>query len=231
VTFEGFPAEGLRFLRDLATNNNKPWFDANRETYVNALLEPGRDFVEALGERLQTLGKYVNFDPRVGGSVGRIYRDTRFKKDKRPYKDHLDFWFPQGLSGGWDNPGFWLRLTPDAVHLGVGTHWLHDGETLTRFRQAVADPRRGAALSRALTKVRTAGDYRIEGEHYKRVPKGFPTDHPRADLLRYHSLTAYTSLEPLPPEVHTAGFVDLCLGHFKVMAPVQRWIYAVLSAA
>ncbi len=223
----------MKLLKDLSitANNRKSWFDARRSTYVDGLLEPGRDFVEALGQRLQELSKHVNFDPRVGGSIMRINRDTRFKKDKRPYKDHLDFWFWQGIGKGSDDPGYYASLSAERVVLGAGTHWLHDGDVLERYRAAIADPKRGAALGRILARMRAAGPYEIAGDHYKRVPKPYPADHPRADLLRHHALYGYVELRPVPTEIHSDAFVDLCVGHYAALAPLEQWVYAVISGA
>src|SRR5262249_21978378 len=96
VAFAGFQYELLEFLAGLRAHNDRTWFQAHREEYESLLLEPARDFVEAMGEELARFAPDVNADPRVGGSIFRIARDTRFSKDKRPYKDHLDLWFWQG---------------------------------------------------------------------------------------------------------------------------------------
>jgi uncharacterized protein (TIGR02453 family) len=88
--FEGFAPEALRFLADLREHNEREWFQAHRDEYESLLLEPARDLVEALGAELGRFTGGVPADPRVGRSIMRINRDTRFSRDKRPYKDHLD---------------------------------------------------------------------------------------------------------------------------------------------
>ena len=105
--------------------------------------------------------------------------------------------------------------------MGAGRH-AFDKATLAGFREAVADDRRGAALEQALDEVR-AGGGEVGGAHYKRVPRGFDADHPRADLLRHNALHAWIE-EPLPPETHTADFVEFCTERFRKLSPVQRWI-------
>src|SRR5689334_19383589 len=110
MAFAGFAPEALRFLADLRAHNEREWFHAHRAQYDSLLLEPSRDFVEAMGEELAPFAPDVNADPRVGGSIFRIARDTRFSKDKRPYKDHLDLWFWQGAGKSRERPGFWFRL-------------------------------------------------------------------------------------------------------------------------
>ena len=219
--FAGFPREGFDFLRDLAENNNKPWFEANRRGYDNGLLGPGRLFVSAMGMALSEFAPGIHAEPPVSGSIFRIHRDIRFSRDKRPYKTHFDMWFWQGSRHSRDCPGYFLRLTPDAVVVGAGRHRF-DKATLEAYRTAVADERRGAALEQALAAVRAAGA-EVAGAHYKRVPRGFAADHPRAELLRYNALHAWIE-EPLPPEVHAADFVDFCSERFRKVSPVQRWI-------
>ena len=220
-SFAGFPSAGFDFLRDLAANNYKPWFEANRRGYDEGLLEPGRLFVAAMGMALSEFAPGIHAEPRVSGSIFRIHRDIRFSRDKRPYKTHFDMWFWQGHRHSRDCPGYFLRLTPDAVVAGAGRH-AFDKATLEAFRMAVADERRGAALEQALATVRAAGA-EVGGAHYKRVPRGFAADHPRADLLRYNALHAWIE-EPLPPEVHAADFVDFCCERFRRVSPIQRWI-------
>ena len=116
-----FPAEPLEFLADLGHHNSKSWFDANRQRYEAAYLDPAKSFVDAIGPQLRELVPGIATEARVNGSIFRINRDTRFSKDKTPYKDHLDFWFWEGqrktaLSG------LFLRIAPAAVTVGVGAH-------------------------------------------------------------------------------------------------------------
>ena len=155
-SFAGFPPAGIDFLRDLADNNNKPWFEANRRGYDEGLLGPGRLFVVAMGMALSEFAQGIHAEPRVSGSILRIHRDTRFSRDKRPYKSHFDMWFWQGNRHSRDCPGYFLRLEPDRVKVGAG-RYRFDKEPLQAFREAVADDRGGASLERALKKVRAAG--------------------------------------------------------------------------
>jgi uncharacterized protein (TIGR02453 family) len=122
VAFEGFPREALAFLAALAENNEREWFAAHRDEYESTLLEPARDFVVETGEELRGRGLDVHADPRVNGSIFRINRDTRFSKDKRPYKTHLDLWLWQGEGPSRSCPGFFFRLSPEALLLGSGKH-------------------------------------------------------------------------------------------------------------
>ena len=91
-----FPQETVAFLTDLRAHNEKAWFEANRARYDSGFIEPAKAFVEAIGPELNDLVPRIHAEPSVGGSIFRINRDIRFSSDKRPYKDHLDFWFWEG---------------------------------------------------------------------------------------------------------------------------------------
>jgi uncharacterized protein (DUF2461 family) len=101
---------------------------------------------------------------------------------------------------------------------------------LTAYREAVADDKLGKELETSLQAVRGAGDYEMNGEHYKRVPRGFDPEHPRANLLRYNTL--YASSPGIEPAVLTsAGLVDVVMDYCQNMAPVQQWLVKVKQSS
>src|SRR4051794_16379155 len=211
MTFNGFPKETFAFLQGIAAHNEKAWFEEHRELYETGYVAPARAFVETLGPRLRAISPTVQFEPKVNGSLGRINRDIRFSKDKRPYKDHLDLWFWHGDRKGWDTPGFWFRLTPKEVYLGVGMHGLQK-EQLEAFRNSVVHPRSGKALLAAVAAVEKAG-YKVGEETRKIPPRGFETDADRAEYLLYESLTAGTTLAARA--ALKADFANVCFEHFN----------------
>ena len=97
-----------------------------------------------------------------------------------------------------------------------------DKPDLQRYREAVDDAGSGTELARVVTKVERAG-YDVGGEHYKRVPGGYPADHPRAALLRRDGVYAGREM-PLPPEASTAKFPSFCAGHFRKVTPLVDWL-------
>ncbi len=216
-----FPAETIAFLAGIAAHNEKAWFDANRALYDKGYVEAGKAFVAELGPRLRAISPGVQFDPRVNGSIGRVNRDIRFSKDKRPYKDHLGLWFWHGDKKGWQQPGFWFGVTAHSVQLGVGLYGF-DKPMLDDYRQSVLHPRSGKALVAAVESVRSKGPYRIEGKTRKLLPKGFTTDTDRIEYLLYEGL--YTHIE-LPAETaRQPGFTDLCLEHYANTWPIAKWL-------
>lgn len=220
--FSGFSKQTLSFLRGLGRNNKKEWFDAHRADYDAHYIEPAKAFVAALGDKLVAVAPEVQAVPKVNGSIFRINRDVRFSKDKRPYKDHLDLWFWEGADRKQGSSGFFFRLQADRVMLGAGIHGFPK-EQLARFRDAVAADDSGKVLARLAKRLDKAG-YPVQGESYKRVPRGFDPEHARAELLRHGALHAGITLKPLPDELHSAKFVGLCMRHFKKLAPLHRWL-------
>jgi uncharacterized protein (TIGR02453 family) len=157
----------------------------------------------------------------------RINRDTRFFRDKRPYKTHFDLWFPQGAGPSRERPGFWFRLTPERLILGAGMHHF-ERPLLERFRDAVADPKHGRELVRAVEEVRAAGG-EVGGQTYKRVPAGYDVDEARGELLRHSGLFAWVEHVPPPPETHTPEFPAFCIGEYARLLPVQRRLLALVG--
>jgi uncharacterized protein (TIGR02453 family) len=221
LAFNGVPKGTIAFLGELAQHNEKPWFDAHRDDYERDYVGAGREIVDAIGPRLGELTPEVRWDAKVGGSIGRIYRDVRFSADKRPYKDHLDLWFWTGPEKCWDHPGFFMRITHDRAMLGCGMHKF-EKDQLASFRAAVVADDSGAELAGIVGKLDgvTFGEAERKG-----VPRGFPKDHPRAELLRHDSLHAgYDG--PHPKGLHTAKFADWAIERFAAAWPIGEWILA-----
>ncbi len=225
--FPGFPKGSAKFLSGLTKNNNKAWFDAHRADYDAHYVEPAKAFVAAIGPKLQKISPSISFEPKVNGSLFRINRDIRFSKDKTPYKNHLDLWFWHGDRRGWASPGFFFRMLPDRLILGAGMHKFEKPQ-LDAFRAAIVDDRSGRALAKTIDKVRGAGRYELGGASRNKVPRGFDAEHPRAALLLHDGL--FVSLEEKAGKVvETPAFVDHCVGHFKTLWPISRWLLAEVT--
>lgn len=221
--FAGFPAEGVAFLRDLEHHNEVAWFDRHRDTYVEAVREPAKAFVVALGEALRERGvEQVEVEPKVGRSLFRINRDTRFSPDLPPYHSHLDVVAWKG-SHPRQSPALLFRLTGQQVTTGAGVMALRD-DRLQRYRDAVVDDASGAALEAVLAEVQ-AQVRRIEVSTptRKRVPKGWPSDHPRAELLKLDTLHA-AGTEPVPNVVGQRRFVDWVADRHLRYVPLLDWL-------
>ena len=219
--FTGFSKDTLRFLSALRKNNHKKWFDAHRADYEAHYVAPAQAFISAIAPALRKLDPKITADPRVGGSLMRIFRDVRFSKDKTPYKGHLDLWFWSGEEKGWDVSGFFLRITPEELMLGAGIHAFSPA-LLKHYRAAVLDAKKGDALAKTVARLRRAG-YEVGAETYKKTPKGIASDHPRATLLRHDGLNAAWEGKH-PSELFAPGFVTFAAKHFKAVAPIHKWL-------
>ena len=218
--FNGFPPETTEFLRDLSANNSKEWFDEHRGDYNTYWVDPARAFVVAAGEALQEIAP-VEAQPRVNGSIFRVNRDVRFFADKRPYKDYLDFWFWEGDRRSAVS-GFYLRITPDGVGVGVGAHRF-DKDRLASYRASVADATSGESLRAAVGTIEKA-KFEVKGEHYKTLPRGFDAhDEFTARMLRYNALWVGED-EPAPKVLGSKRFVPWAINRWSKLEPLHRWL-------
>ena len=143
-----FGPELFRFLRDLVKHNDREWFAKHKARYEEHVRDPMLRFIEDLGPVLQEIAPRFVADPRpVGGSMFRIHRDTRFSKDKSPYKTHVGIRFPHKAGKDVHAPGFYLHLEPGQVFFGCGV-WHPDGATLARIRGSIARTSRAASSTK-----------------------------------------------------------------------------------
>lgn len=224
--FRGFTPRTLKFLHELSQNNNRDWFQAHKARYERDVLEPALDFVQALERPLSRLSPRLLCVPkRMGGSLLRIYRDTRFAHDKRPYKTNIGMHFRHDAFRDIHGPGCYFHIGLDECYLGCGI-WRPDPQTATKIRQHILDrPRAWQAVKRI-----TAGDspFEFDGIVMKRVPRGFPADHRDVeDLKRKDFLVVRNFDEGL---LYSPDIVDFTAEHFAQSAPLMRFLCASLGA-
>lgn len=225
--FSGFTKDTIRFFTSLKRNNNREWFERSRENYETRVMEPAKAFIVALGERLKTIAPRIIAAPRVNKSIFRINRDTRFTLDPTPYKTNLGLYFWDGRGSRMDSAGFYVGLEPPDIMLGGGMYEIRDA-LLTRFRNAVADPKKGREIGKIVAAIRAVPGLAVEGLHYKRVPAGFDPALPNAELLRHKGL--YGSFEAkIPEEFFTPRFVDYCFERMAPMAPLHHWLMTLIA--
>jgi uncharacterized protein (TIGR02453 family) len=226
-TFKGFSKETVNFFNDLKENNSKEWFNQNREVYDNAVISAARTFVVAMGERLHGISEDIVANPKTDKSIFRIHRDTRFSKNKAPYKTHQGIFFWEGDGKKLECSGFYFHIEPPKLMLGVGLH-VFPKPFIAPYREAVANEKQGKKLRDILTAVE-AKNYSYGGSHYKRVPRGYDPDHPNADLLKHNGL--FGSIETEIPEVfYTDSLVDYCFNIFNDLAPLHHWLLNVTQS-
>jgi uncharacterized protein (TIGR02453 family) len=220
-SFSGFSQNTIKFIRDLKNNNNKKWFHEHREDYEEYYMKPARSFVLDAGVALRKVAPAIQFEPRVNASIKRINRDIRFSPDKTPYKDHMDMWFWEGESPKNAISGFYFRLSPKTLGMGVGAHTF-DKETLKLYRDKVSNPKIGDKLIKAIDSVEKAG-YEIHGKTYKKIPRGYEIMEPHADLLLYKTIWA-SNAQKHPSNIDSPAFLDHCIKQWKKFLPLHKWL-------
>ena len=215
-----FSPQLFAFLRELKDHNEREWFNANKGRYEQEVKEPALAFVEDVGYRLPEVAPHLTADKR---SLFRIYRDTRFSKDKTPYKTHVGLYFRHARSGEADTGGVYLHLAPGSVFLGAGI-WHPGSPALKRIRDAlVARPdewREAVAAVGPTWKI-------ADGESLKRPPAGYGKDHPLIEDIKRKSF-AITS--PLTQKQATAGgFLDECEQRVAAARPYMEFLCSALG--
>jgi uncharacterized protein (TIGR02453 family) len=180
----------IRFLRELAAHNDKPWFDAHRDDYQTAKADV-EQFVQQLFDALTPLEPALA-EQQGKDAVYRIFRDVRFSKDKTPYKNHFGAFFTRG-GRKWEGAGYYVHIEPGAAFAGGGL-WMPQGPLLKAVRQEIDysfDEFQG------IVKDKTFSRYfkNIEGEELQKAPQGYEPDNPAIGYLKKKSFTVGTKLD------------------------------------
>jgi len=208
------------FFSDLKKNNNRDWFQANKDRYENDVKDPLLTFIAAFAERTPEISSSIMAIPRVqGGSLFRIYRDVRFSKDKTPYKTGAGLHFRHKRGKDVHSPGYYLHLEPGEVFAGCGI-WKPNTETVTKIRTKIANhPDQWLNIIQDNKFQKT---FTIGGDSLKRPPKGFDPDHPLIeDLKRKDYLASIVLNEQIVGEPDFLDYyVELC----KTAAPFMEFL-------
>ena len=174
-----FTKDTFGFLKDLAANNRRDWFAANKARYEDHVKVPALRFIQDFQGHLSRISPHFAAGPR---SLFRIHRDTRFSKDKSPYKTHTGIHFRHDQAGDVHAPGYYVHLEPGACFVGLGI-WHPDGPTTRRIREAIVeDP---AGWKKAAYAKRFSSAFEMSGDRLKRPPRGFDPEHPLAEDLKW----------------------------------------------
>jgi uncharacterized protein (TIGR02453 family) len=216
--FSAFPKEGLQFLHSLKRNNNREWFQKHRGNYEQHVKQPMADLIQTVHDDFKEFAPEMIASPKI--SAYRIHRDTRFSKDKSPYKTHVAAVFPRNGLSKHEGAGFYFHIATDELLIGGGLYMplpedlhavrSHILQNATRFLNIVESP----AFRRTFGKV--------EGEQLTRVPRGFPADHRVAGYLKYKQFLAGRTLPP--EQATTPRFYQTLIQTFRAMVPFVRFL-------
>jgi len=211
----------------LKKNNSRDWFQRHKEEYTKEVLEPAKALVLDLGKHLQTISPHIIAVPQINRSIFRIYRDTRFGPDKTPYKTYLALFFWEGVKPRMECPGFYFQLAPSRLMLGGGLYRF-PRPILSQYRASVVDAEYGSELAQVIEKISGLEGYTLGGRHYKRLPSGFDSQHPNAELLLYNGL--YAGIEgPIPEELYSPALIEFCFEKFRPLKDLHGWLVGLSS--
>jgi len=215
------------FFRELREQNNRPWFEANKPRYKADVRDPLVQFVIEFSSRLHAISGHFVADPRpTGGSIFRIYRDTRFSPDKTPYKTHAALHFSH--DAGKDvhgRPGFYLHLAPDEVYAGGGI-WHPETAAQGLIRDAIVT--RPDAWTRATSREQLDA-LEVSGDQLARPPRGYDASHPLIDDLRRKDFIVGLTLSE--EEACRADFLDRYTEQCRAAAPFIRFVTEAVGLA
>lgn len=221
------PPEAFRFLRRLKKNNNREWFNKNKDEYVGQLRDPLLQFISDFTKPLARVNSHFVADSRTsGGSLFRIYRDTRFSKDKTPYKTSAGIHFRHESAASAHAPGFYLHLEPGGVFAAAGM-WRPDSAGLRQIRDRIVEDPRG--WKRAVSGKAFVQHCRLEGDSLKRPPKGYDPENRYIDDLKRKDFI--TSISLTENEACAKDFAKTLEARFKIMKPLVGFLSQSIGVA
>ncbi len=224
--FTGFRPETFTFLAGLAFNNDRAWFESHRKDYEDFVVAPALALINEMDPLLRSLSPHYRGVPKkVGGSLMRIYRDTRFSRDKTPYKTNIGIQFRHESAGDVHAPGWYVHLDLESAFVGAGA-WHPDPEALKRIREQITE--RPATYTKAV-KASQASGMLLVGEALKKSPRGFDPGHELAAEVRRKDFLLSADLDPTLYMSHQ--LVGLLEEHFRATAPFMAWLCGSLGVA
>ena len=219
--FEGFPPEAVRFLAELEKHNGRPWFQANKGRYEEFIRGPAIRFIEAMAPLLERISPFVYADPSPqGGSLMRIYRDTRFSPDKQPYKTNVGIQFRHERGDDVHAPGLYFHIDPKEFFLACGM-WHPAAEALEAIRIRIAgrpDAWRKARDDKTFLRVWGG----VTGDRLKRPPRGFDVGLAYIEDIK---LKDFLGVVDLPrPLMHSPKLPQTVAKTFAAGSPLMKFL-------
>jgi len=216
--FPGFPAEGIAFLRALKKHNDRDWFNARKSIFEESVRKPMLDLVSSVhAHMLSYAPEYVGNPAK---SIFRIYRDTRFSKDKTPYKTHIAAYLSRNGLGKDSGAGFYFYASPEEAGVAGGLYHPPPDELLSVRRMIATDSDSFRDLFENRRIKKLFGE--LGGDALTRPPKGFDPDHPAIDLLKHKSFVLHAKFEPAIAA--TPRFYKEIVTRMEALAPFVEYL-------
>jgi len=213
------------FLNDLKANNNRDWFNDHKQQYEDVVRTPALNFITDMANELPMISEHFLAIPKkVGGSMMRVYRDTRFGKDKRPYKTNIGIQFRHEMGKDVHAPGFYLHIEPEECFVGAGI-WRPDSTALHKIRDAIIEkPDAWLQASRDKSFLKK---FEISGESLRTAPRGIERDHPLIEELRRKDFIAIARIGE--EEVMSKQLMKNVTKHFELSTSYVEFLCKALE--
>ncbi len=225
MSFPGFDKSLVQFLGQLKKNNNRAWFERNKARYEAQVREPVLAFIRTIAPRIEKISPYIFVsDSKVGGSMMRPYRDTRFTHDKEPYKTNVGIQFRHERGDDIHAPGFYLHIEPGEFWLAVGM-WKPDAESLAKVRRHIAESPREWLVAR--NNARFTASWELVGDSLKRPPRGFDPAHPLIEDIKRKDYLGYCNLGR--KELYRSDIVERVAAGYATAKPFMKFLCGALG--
>jgi uncharacterized protein (TIGR02453 family) len=220
-----FTPATLKFLTELAENNRRDWFEDNKARYEEQVRAPALAFIADMAPELQAFApRFLALPKKMGGSLMRVHRDTRFGRDKSPYKTNIGIHFRHDAGKDVHAPGYYLHIEPGSFFLGVGI-WHPDADALGMIRDRLVEKPKQWLSARDDTGFRRA--YSLSGESLQNPPRGFAKDHPLLEDLKRKDFIAIRELKR--KEVLSPTLPSDVAEHFAAATPFMRFLCGAMG--
>lgn len=224
-TFPGFPTATFRYLKQLQKNNDRDWFADNKRRYEDDWLRPSLEFIQAMQVPMNRISECFAVTPkRVGGSLMRIYKDTRFSKDKTPYKTNIGIQFRHIAGKDVHAPGFYVHIEPGNCFLGAGV-WRSQTSVAREIREHIVEEPEQWLKSIRTKKFRDR--FQLTGESLKRPPAGFDRGHELMEHLKRKDFIAIAELDDA--FFGSPTLTNQVVDHFKATVPLMKFLCSAVG--
>ncbi len=191
--YRRFEPRTIKFLEELGANNNREWFKVNKTRYDEDVLDVALRFILSMQDPLADIAPhFAAVATRVGGSLMRVYRDTRFSNNKLPYKTNIGIQFRHERAKDVHSPGYYVHISADGVFVGIGM-WRPDSVPLRQIRERIAA--HPGEWTRAIGSPAFKRNFELGGESLRRPPRGFAKEHPLIDDIKRKSFMAVRNMQ------------------------------------
>lgn len=225
MTDRYFTKQTFAFLSTLATNNNREWFETHKQEYEDLVRTPALNFISDMAEEMPAISKHFRALPKkVGGSLMRVQRDTRFSRDKTPYKTNVGIQFRHEVGKDVHAPGYYVHIEPGECFVGVGL-WHPEADVLFKIRETIVKK------SEAWVVARDDKDFRrffsLEGDALANAPRGFAKDHPLVEDLKRKDFIGLAAMNDA--SISLKNFRPQVVERFRQAAPYMRFLCEALE--